>query len=170
MTKTNLVIPDYSSYSVAKEIADLKKFLTENNLYVSEKFFTGLRPGDVIDLYANPPDLKQLYCNSEFKRITSYSEDQLKTVPFPKLFWRSEEVQLQLLQRTMQVALKEEEAQPWGVDNHELIESLHPKKRTFEIDLGWIAPCFDLVTKQRVAFASSLRVHLVFEWPEIKQG
>jgi hypothetical protein len=43
---------------------------------------------------------------------------------------------------------------------------LHPKKRTFEMQMGMIAPCFDRKTHARRAWASTLKVSFVFEWGE----
>lgn len=166
----NPVTPDYSSYNIDLEIKNLKDFLARNNMRIPENFFQAIRQGDVIDLYTCPPDMKQLYCNSEFRRLCSYTDEQMKNHPFTKLFWRSDDVQVELIKRATHVALHENEAQPWGIGNHELIESLHPRKRTFEIDLGWGSPCFDITTGARVAFVSSLCVRFIFEWPEFQQG
>lgn len=159
-------LPDYSQYNIQNEIDKLKNFLEANNLYTCENFFSQIRPGDIIDLYTNPPDLKQLYCNDEFKRLSSYTVEDLKTQPFTALFWRSDDIQKALIQKATKVALNLEQAVPWDIENHELIETLHPQKRTFEIELGWVAPCFDKTTKKRISFVSSLRVKLIFEWPE----
>lgn len=164
--KINPVVPDYSAYNLEFERASLRKFLESANLYIPENFYQHIREGDIVDLYTNPPEMKQLYCNQEFKRLSSYTEDQLKSNPFTYLFWRSDEVQLALIQKATQVCLFSNEAQAWDIGNHELIESLHPRKRTFEIDLGWVAPCFDKKTHQRTSFVSSLRVKLIFEWPD----
>jgi hypothetical protein len=52
------------------------------------------------------------------------------------------------------------------VANHDLVESLHPRKRTFEMNMGNISPCFDVQTKSPRAWASTLKVSLIFEWQE----
>lgn len=162
----NPVAPDYSTYDIDREKTELKAFLEKENLYIPENFYQHIREGDIVDLYTNPPEMKQLYCNQEFKRLSSYSEEELKNNPFTYLFWRSDEVQLALIQKATEVSLYANEAQPWDIVNHELIESLHPQKRTFEIDLGWLAPCFEKATQKRTSFVSSLKVKLIFEWPD----
>lgn len=167
-SRVGAVEPDYSRYDVEVERQNLRQFLEEKNLFIPEKFYLNIRTGDVIDLYTNPPQLSLLYCNSEFKRLCSYSKEQMEQIPFTQLFWRSDEIQQKLIHQMTAVALQSEEAVPWGIENHELVESLHPRKRTFEINLGWVAPCFDRATHERRAFVSSLKVALIFEWPDFK--
>jgi len=167
-TRIGAIEPDYSAYDVVQERERLRNFLKENGLWIPEAFFQNIRTGDVIDLYSKPPQLSLLYCNSEFKRLCSYSKEQMEKMPFTQLFWRSDEIQQKVIHRMTEIALQSSEAAPWGIENHELVESLHPRKRTFEINLGWIAPCFDLATRERRAFVSSLKVALIFEWPDFK--
>lgn len=166
--RVGAVEPDYSQYDVEHERERLRDFVHTNGLWIPEAFFANIRTGDVIDLYTSPPQLSLLYCNSEFKRLCSYSKEQMEKVPFPQLFWRSDEIQQKLIHRMTAIALQSDDAAPWGIENHELVESLHPRKRTFEINLGWVAPCFDRTTRERKAFVSSLKVALIFEWPDFK--
>ncbi|AGH96008.1 hypothetical protein [Pseudobdellovibrio exovorus] len=156
--------PDYSQYDLQAEKDNLRKFLDENDLWIPESFYNNIRVGDVIDVYNNPPDISQIYANKQFKALCSYSEEQMKDVPFPKLFYRSDDVQLALIKQMTDVALNKDDAVPWNLKDHELVETLHPNKRTFEINMGWVAPCFKKGTNERVAFASSLKVGLIFEW------
>lgn len=164
MKPINQKKPDYSDYDLEKEKADLRKFLDDNGMWIPESFYGQIRPGDVIDLYKNPPNISQLYCNPQFRQLCSYTEEQMKSIPFPKLFYRSDNIQIALIKKMTEVALHGEDAVPWGIENHELVETMHPKKRTFEIDLGWVAPCFMKGSNERVAIVSSLKVDLIFEW------
>lgn len=160
----NSKVPDYTNYSLEEERQTLQNFLRKNNIWIPEGFCLNLRQGDVIDIYTCPPEMQQIFGNGEFKRLCSYSEEQMKQLPFTKLFWRSDEIQLKVIRKATEVALFGNEAVPWNIEKHELIESLHPQKRTFEVDLGHVCPCFNVQTNQRVAFASSLRVDFIFEW------
>lgn len=164
----NPILPDYGSYDIEAERNALRAFAERNGLWIPENFYANIRQGDVIDLYETPPSLKQLYCNNQFRELCSYTEEQMKHLPFTKLFWRSDEVQQAIVQTATKAALQCEEARPWNIETHELIETLHPRKRTFEIDLGWVAPCFRARGHERVAFVSSLRVSLIFEWPDFQ--
>lgn len=166
MKHTHKQNPDYSHYDLDFECKSLKEFLEKKSLWVPENFFTHLRPGDVIEVYTNPPDVKQIFSNTQFKKLCSYSEEQMTKIPFPKLFWRSDEIQLKLMQRSTQVAFVENEAVPWNIENHELIETLHPNKRAFEIDQGWVSPCFSKEDNSRFAFASAIKVKYIFEWKD----
>ncbi|MBY0554035.1 hypothetical protein K2P97_05880 [bacterium] len=156
--------PDYSEYSIEEERSNLRKFLNDNNLWIPENFYEHIRSGDVIDIYELPPNRSQLYGNPQFKKLCSYTDEMMKSIPFPKLFWRSDEIQLQLMKKMSHVAITMDQAVPWDIERHELIESMHPNKRTFEIDLGWVGPCFKKDTNERVGFVSSLNVALIFEW------
>jgi hypothetical protein len=156
--------PDYSKYSVEEERASLRKFLDANELWVPENFYIDLRDGDVIDLYRNPPNISQLYANSQFKQLCSYSEEQMKAIPFPKLFYRADDIQLAFLKRLTDVAFNYDEAVSWNIEDHELVETMHPNKRTFEVNLGRVAPCFKKNTNERYGVIGSFRVNLIFEW------
>ena len=164
MKQINKQNPDYSDYNIQQECQVLRKFLDDNNLWIPENFYENIRLGDVIEIYKNPPDGKQIYSNSQFKKICSYSEVQMTTIPFPKLFWRSDEIQLKLMQKSTQVALNENQAVPWDIENHDLIESQHVNKRTFEINQGWVSPCFIKTDNVRFAFVSAIKVNYIFEW------
>lgn len=164
----NPVHPDYAAYDLESEVRSLRAFAEREGLWIPENFYRNVRQGDVIDLYESPPSLKQLYCNSQFRELCSYSDEQMKHLPFTKLFWRSDEIQQAIVQKATVAALQNHEAMPWDLEAHELIETLHPRKRTFEIDLGWVAPCFRARDHGRVAFVSSLRVSLIFEWPDFQ--
>lgn len=163
---TNAQRPEYGTYSPVAEIERLRNFVEKSGLWIPNKFYENVRIGDVIDLYTLPPELKQLYCNDQFRELCSYSEEDMRALPFPQLFWRSDEIQKQLIHRTTEVSLQGSEAQPWNIANHELVETAHPRKRTFEINLGWVAPCFKRGSQERAGFVSSLKVELIFEWPD----
>jgi len=156
--------PDYSEYSIEQERLSLRKFLDDNDLWVPENFYTDLRYGDVIDLYSNPPNISQLYCNSQFTKLCSYSEVQMKAIPFPKLFYRADDIQLAFLKRLADVAFNYNEAVSWNIEDHELVETMHPNKRTFDVNLGRVAPCFTKNKNERYGVIGSFRVNLIFEW------
>lgn len=156
--------PDYRDYNIEEERINLRKYLDDNDLWIPENFYENIRPGDVIELYTNPPDVRQIYGNAQFKKLCSYSEEMMRSTPLTKLFWRSDEIQLKLVQRSSHVALKEDKAVEWEIETHDLIENFHPAKRTFEMDHGWIAPCMRKGSNERYAWATSLRVNLIFEW------
>ena len=158
--------PDYSDYNIENEKSNLKKFSDENGLYIPDKFYDNIRQGDVIDIYTAPPEFKQLYGNSQFKSLCSYTEKQMAEIPFPKLFYRTDDVQLALLKTMTDVVLNSDTAVKYNFAHHDLVESLNPNKRTFEIDLGWIAPCFRKGSNERIAFVNSLKVEFIFEWVE----
>lgn len=164
MKQFNRQEPDYSEYDVEGEKKLLRNFLNENNLWVPENFYENLRPGDVIDLYTNPPQLNQLYGNSQFRKLCSYTTEQMKTIPFPKLFYREDDIQVRFIKKVSQAAFNEKDAIPWDIENHDLVETLHPNKRTFEVDLGRVAPCFKKETNERYGVIGSFRVNFIFEW------
>jgi len=165
MEMINTQVIDYSDYDIAQEVEKLKQALQRLNLKTDEKFFSRVEMGDTIEIYSYPEN-RQLYRNEEFSRFCSYSAEQMSDIAFPKLFWRSDEDQNALVKRAAQVALRENGVVSWGLPNHELVESLHPRKRTYEIKMGSIAPCFDAGSDQRVAWVSTVRVLLVFEWDQ----
>lgn len=164
----NQQVPDYSEYNLEEERLNLRNYLDKNGLWIPENFYQNIRMGDVVEVYTNPPDVKQIYGNAQFKKLCSYSEEMMRTTPLTKLFWRSDEIQLKLVKRSTQVALNENEAVEWGIEKHELIENFHPAKRTFEMDHGWIAPCMRKGTNERYAWVTGLRVNLIFEWSNNK--
>jgi PAS domain-containing protein len=167
MSKTRqLIKPDYSKYDVEKERHALRDFLKAKGFTIPEQFIEQMKVGDVIDLYESPPSFQQLYCNNTFRDLCWYSEEQLKSVPFTQLFWRSDEIQQAILEKATQVAHFSDEAEAWTVEDHELIESFHPNKRTFQIKLGWVAPCFRVSDGARIGFVSSLTLEFMFEWPD----
>jgi hypothetical protein len=166
MKRKTIAQPKISEYDVEAEKLKLRESASRLGLHIPEEFYQKIQPGDIIEIYSVAPENKQLYSNDEFKKICSYTEEQMATHPFPKLFWRSDEVHFQLMKRAEYVALKEDNVVPWALDKHELVESLHPRKRTFEMELGFIAPCFDAKTKDRRGWVSTIRVALIFEWPE----
>ena len=161
----NAQTPNYDHYNVEEEKKLLREALKAQGVRTDEAFFDHIEPGDIIEIY-NYPENTQLYCNREFGRFCSYTEEQMKTIVFTKLFWRSDEDHMAIMKRVNQVFNHENHAVRWDIPNHELIESLHPRKRTAEMKMKWIAPCFDLETGKRRTWVSTLQVALVFEWDE----
>jgi len=157
--------PDTKSYSIENEVKLLKEALEKNNFMIDELFFKNLKEGDIVEIYQYPQNL-QLYCNSEFGKLCSYTQEQLQKNPFPSLYWREDKVNQDLVKRAGEVVTQGNKAESWGLGNHELVETLHPKKRTFEIELGWIAPCFDKNSKERKGFVTTQRAVFIFEWQE----
>lgn len=156
--------PDYSSYNIDGEVENVKQFLQKSNLKLDFDFFKHIDQGDIIEIYSFP-DNKQIFSNSEFRRLCSYTAEQMNTIPFPKLFWREDEVHVSLMQRSAAVCEVEKKICRWDLGNHELVESLHPKKRTFSMNLKWVAPCYDPQGKA-VAWISTCCVEFIYELPE----
>lgn len=153
---------DYQSYDVKKEQELLCQFLKEKNWSVANDFLTLLKEGDIIEIYGFPSHT-QVYANKEFLKLSSYTLEQMSTIPFQKLFWRESDIQLQLIKRAVAV-VESGSTQPWGLPPHDLVESLHPNRRTFEMHMGFIAPVYNSAGVS-VGWASTLRVEYVFEWP-----
>ncbi len=159
--------PDYSLYDVAYERKKLRDAADQLGIIVLPSFLEKISDGDIIEIYQQSPINKQVYGNEEFSRICSYSREQMKTIPFPKLFWREPEYNELLFKRAAEVVKTQVEAVRWDLPDHELVESLHPRKRTFNIKMGWIAPCFLKEKPNQVwGWASTLKVDLIFQWPE----
>jgi hypothetical protein len=165
MFKHQVQILTGAAYNVTQERTQLQEFLQQNNLETDPRFIESISAGDIIEVYSVPENL-QIYQNQEFLKICSYTPEQMSTIPFPKLFWRADETHVELMRRASHVMKNEKGCVPWDLDSHELVESLHPRKRTFEMSMGQISPCFDLHSKLPKAWASTLKVTLVFEWQE----
>ncbi len=165
MFKHQVEVLNNSGYDLITERQQLQEFLKKHGLETDPKFFDLISAGDIIEVYSVPDNL-QMYQNQEFFKICSYTPEQMSTIPFPKLFWRSDETHVELMRRAAHVMKNEKNCVPWGLDSHELVESLHPRKRTFEMSMGQISPCFDVHSKSPKAWASTLKVTLVFEWQE----
>ena len=153
---------DYESYDVTEERHQLLQFLKEKSWVVSNDYLEKLKSGDIIEIYGYP-NHTQVYANKEFLKLSSYTPEQMSSVPFQKLFWRESEVQHELIRRAVEV-VEGGKARPWGLPPHDLVESLHPKRRTFEMHMGWIAPVYNS-DSVAVGWASTLKVEYVFEWP-----
>ena len=169
MTKTIMPLPEHPGVDdellVLTEIDKLQKFLSSKRLWVPKNFLHGIRAHDIIEIYSYP-EYKQIYANDEFSHLSSYTPEQMQSIPFQQLFWRADEDQIMMLERSTAIAKAGKLAEKWDVPKHELVESLHPRKRTFEMSMELIAPCFSSETGLRLAFASTLRVDLIYEWPE----
>lgn len=165
MYKQNVKIASPESYDIENERKSLVEFLEENNLATDSEFIQKITAGDIIEVYAIPDNI-QIYQNQEFAKICSYTAEQMSTIPFPKLFWRAPTDHTDLMRRASHVMLNEKKCVPWGLASHDLVESLHPRKRTFEMSMGFISPCFDKKTLAPRAWASTLKVNLIFEWQE----
>jgi hypothetical protein len=161
----NEEVPNYDHYHVEDEIRKLREAMVRLGLRVDETFYQNIKVGDIIEIYKFPENT-QIHCNDEFIRLCSYTPEQMQSAPLPKMFWRDNEIHMALTKRAAYVTTSENGAVPWELPNHELIESLHPRKRTFEMKMGWIAPCYDIHTGERRAWASTLQVSLIFEWDE----
>ncbi len=155
---------EYDDYDIQVERSLLNSFLDSKKFRVPDNFLNCLTAGDIIEIYSFPEHM-QIYANAEFLKHSSYSQEQMSTIPFQKLFWRESAVQQQLIERAIEIAKKTKTAERWGLSPHDLVESLHPRKRTFELQMGWIAPVFDYDDKV-LGWASTLKVEYIFEWPE----
>lgn len=161
----NAQTPNYDHYVIEEEVALLKEALASNSLTVSPDFFTKIGRGDIIEIYTFPEN-KQLYCNREFRRLCSYTEQQLKEHPFTKLYWRPDEFHHALIKRAMHVITNERGPVEWNLPVHEMIESLHPRKRTWEMEMRWIAPCFHAASGEKAGFVTAHLALCIFEWDE----
>lgn len=166
MKRKSITVPSVDGYDLEGERRKLREAAKRLGITIPEEFYLKIEPGDIIEIYSNPPENKQLYRNDEFLKHSSYTPIQMETIPYPQLFWRGDEDQFQLMKRAEHVALKEDGVVSWGMEKHELVESLHPRKRTFEMDMGVISPCFGADANSRRGWVSTLRVSLIFEWPE----
>lgn len=165
MQQNNKTAPNYIDYDINLEIENLKKFLQTNGIMVDTTFYEKIQKGDIIEVYSFP-ESKQIYCNSEFTKLCSYNLEQMTTIPFPQLFWRDGDVHLSLMKRAADICKLNEGVYDWNITNHELVESLHPRKRTFEMNMKKIAPCFIANKKESVAWLSTLQVELIYEHKE----
>jgi len=157
--------PDYSNYDVDAEVKNLKEFLNKSELTTDQEIFKHIEKGDIIELY-NFPENVQIFSNSEFRRLCSYTDEQMSTIPFPKLFWRDDEVHVSLMRKSAYVCDVEQKMVPWDFSNHELVEALHPKKRTFNMALKWLAPCYRKGSDKAVGWISTCQVEFIYELPE----
>jgi hypothetical protein len=164
--KKNITIPASDSYDVEGERKKLRDAAEKLGISIPENFYSKIESGNVIQIYTSPPEYKQLYCNDRFYELCSYSNEQLASIPWTKLFWRSDDVNLQLMKRAEDIVFNQKEAVSWGLDPHELVESLHPRKRTFEIEMLYAAPFYDKKTGERRGIISTQKVNFIFEWPE----
>lgn len=163
----NQQTPDYSHYNIEEEREQLQKAAAQLGLRVPDSFLNQIAEGDIIEIYSKPPTNNQLYANQEFRRLCSYTDEQMKTTPFPTLFWREPEFNETLFARAAEVVEGAGEAVPWNLPMHDLVESLHPRKRTFKMQMGWIAPCYKVDSPSEVAgWVSTLKVTFIFEWAE----
>lgn len=153
---------DYESYEVSEEKALLEQFLRDKQWSLSSDFTKQIKTGDIIEIYSFPGHT-QVYANKEFQKLSSYTLEQMSTIPFQKLFWRESDIQHNLIRRAIEV-VEGGITQPWGIPPHDLVESLHPNRRTFEMHMGWLAPVYN-ATGTAVGWASTLRVEYIFEWP-----
>lgn len=160
--QNNKIIPDYGNYDVNFEIESLKKFLQTNDISTDASFFEKIQKGDIIEVYSFP-DNKQIYCNAEFTKLCSYTQEQMTTIPFPQLFWRDGDVHLSLMKRAADICKMNQGVYDWNITNHDLVESLHPRKRTFEMNMKYITPCFAENKKESIAWLSTLQVELIYE-------
>lgn len=165
MYKNSLDRPSLDTYSVEEERRLFDEALAAKNFKVDPAFLQSFKVGDIIEIYEAPENI-QIYCNREFMKLCSYSSEQMLTIPYPKLFWRNEDANIALMHRASHVFIYESGCVPWGIESHDLVESLHPRKRTFEMKMGVIAPIFSIKDNKRIGFASTLQVSLVFEWSE----
>ena len=155
---------EFSSYDLNHEKITLNTFLQSSGFYYDARFFGKLEKNDIIEVYTYP-QYKQIYSNNEFKKICSYTNEQMKEMPFPELFWRDPEVQATLMRRLVQVCHSKKQVYAWNLPDHDLIENLHPKKRTFKMTLKFIAPCFRSDTAEIAsAFVTTAKVTQIFEW------
>jgi hypothetical protein len=166
MKRKSITVPSLDGYDVEGERRKLREAADRLGIVIPENFYPTLEPGDIIEVYSNPPEYKQLYCNEEFWKHCSYTREQMETIPYPKLFWRSDEFQFKLMKKAEYVTLHEDQAVPWNLELHELVENFHPRKRTFEIQMRYVSPFFDKKSNKREGVVSTLRVNLIFEWPE----
>ncbi len=155
--------PDYSDYNLDFEKQKVCDFLLKSNLSLSENFLDAIEFGDIIEIYSFPENI-QIYSNDEFKKLCSYTPEQMISMPFPNLFWRDPDIHAGLMKRAAEVCQMDKGAYVWGIPRHELIENLHPRKRTFEIVVKKIAPCFKAQESLASAFISTLQVEFIFEW------
>ena len=165
MHKKSLERPSLAEYSVGEEQILFSEALAAKNFKVAPAFLNSFKVGDIIELYEMPENT-QVYCNREFLKLCSYSREQMSTIPYPKLFWRDEDANIALMHRASYVFTHESGCVYWDIANHDLVESLHPRKRTFEMKMGVIAPVFSIKDNERRGWASTLQVSLIFEWPE----
>jgi hypothetical protein len=156
--------PNYSDYDLVSEKQSLKNYLSENSLIVDIRLFESIEIGDIIEVYSFPEN-KQLYSNSEFRKLCSYNTEQMLTIPFPTLFYREQDVHMQLMNRAAEVCNLKMGLYSWEVVRHELVESLHPRKRTFEMAVKTICPLFQINNQtSAIGFVSTSIVEFIFEW------
>ncbi len=155
--------PDYTNYNLAFEKQKVSDFLSKSGLSISDTFLNEIENGDIIEIYSFPENI-QIYSNDEFKKLCSYSPEQMISVPFPQLFWRDQNIHVGLMKRASDICQMSKGTYSWDIDRHELIENLHPRKRTFEIAVKKIAPCFREQENLASAFISTLQVEFIFEW------
>ena len=158
--------PDFKDYNIQSEYDKLCHFLASKNMAPPENILEQIKSGDIIEIYSYPENI-QIYSNSEFRKICSYSIEQMTTIPFTQLFWRDDKIHNDIIkQSNLACSDQNLSARSWNIDNHEIIESLHPRKRTFEMSMGLVCPCIDKSTKAVSCFISTVTVNFIFEWAD----
>jgi predicted RNase H-like nuclease len=141
----------------------LRKFIESKHAYLDPEFYKHIGSEDLVEVYRHPSHV-QIYCNDRFLKITSYTLQQIRSIPFSQLYWRSPSDQTEVLARAAEVLNSGKKAQPWNVHKHELIEMMHSRRRTYEIEMKWLAPVIDEKTNAPMGIATIQYVNPVFEW------
>lgn len=163
MDQTTKTKVEHSHYDLLLEKKNILEFLSSKKMSLPPAFLDCFKAGDIIEIYSFP-EHQQIYANKEFQKLSSYTAEQMRTIPFQKLFWRESEIQQRLIERAIEVVRGGGVPQPWGLPPHDLVESLHPRRRTFEMHLGWLTPVYNS-EGSAIAWASTLTVEYIFEWP-----
>lgn len=148
--------PDDLSYEVLDRFM-LTKACQRLNLKVPDDFLNLVRNGDIVEIY-DLASQNQIYRNFEFLRLSSYDLLTVCVTPYPELFAREQGFDEKILARTQEITKQGLSTEPWNVPNHHLVERLESHQRRFFLNLGHIAPVYNVVTGERVAWASTIRV------------
>lgn len=150
---SNDEIPLYDSQ------AFLWRMLRELDLRPCSDLFKKIAPNDVVEIY----DLNfiQVFRNTRFMELCSYTLEEVFTHEFPQLFLRPDEITSILVSHCQEIFQgKIKSTIPTHVPDHTLTEIWSKKKREFSIKQGIISPLFDK-SGRSVAIVATLQADLI---------
>lgn len=151
----NAVEPD--PFRIKYESNLLREASKKLNLIIPEDFISTVLRRDICEAY-HLESRTQIYRNLEFLKYCSYDPCMMALKPWNVLFHRDPEVEKALFNRAEEVTRTATGVEPWGLENHIIVEKLTKERNAFEIILKNIAPCFHSKTGERIGWASTIRV------------
>ena len=138
------IIP-FREKSGQAEASRMKHTMNFMRFKVSDEFFNLVKENDIVEGYLLHPEhgAFQIYRNGAFRETCSYDPLQLTTQPMHKLFSRTESVQKTIEDRFAKL-FADGTGKPYmmDVEDHEIVEILHPRQRKFRIKNRFLALLF----------------------------